>query len=170
MVAYSPGAVRARSEAARTGGASMERKEPPTPASAAGPSGIQDEIRREHEALRALLARIENTRLLSDLVPLLATLRAELEEHFVTEERPEGLHAAVVNQEPRYMHALEVILHEHREFLHEADELLARSRACLEQKENILRDVLRLSHRLHEHESRETALLTNTLYIDLGRS
>jgi len=143
----------------------MTGREPSTRSS----QETRDAIHREHESLRALLHRLEGTQQLADLVPLMAQLRAELEEHFETEERPEGLHAAIQDRAPRYERALHVILDEHREFLTLAQDILTRARACLEQKEHILRDVLRLAHRLHDHEARETQLLTDTYYVDLGR-
>ena len=129
----------------------------------------REAIDREHASLRELLQRIKQTQQLADLVPLMATLRDELVEHFATEERPEGLHAAIANREPRHGRALQVILDEHKEFLALAETILSRARACLEEKEGILRDVLRLANRLHDHEVRETELLTDTLYTDLGR-
>lgn len=139
--------------------------EPPNQAS----RETRDAIQREHESLRGLLARIEQTTQLADLVPLVERLHEELVEHFETEERPEGLHAAIENREPRYERALHVILDEHKEFLALAADVLSRAKICLAQKETILRDVLRLATRLHDHEARETELLADTYYIDLGR-
>ena len=144
----------------------MTGREPPSHAS----QETRDAIHREHESLRSLLSRIEGTSQLADLVPLVAELRRELEEHFATEERPEGLHAAIQDRDPRYERALHVILDEHREFLAVAEDVLGRARNCLEAKEAILRDVLRLSNRLHDHEARETELLADSHYTDLGQN
>lgn len=143
----------------------MTGREPPAQSS----QETREAIRREHESLRGLLSRIEHAGQLAELVPLVVRLREELEEHFATEERPEGLHAAIENREPRYERALHVILDEHKEFLALADDVVGRAKACLEQKEVILRDVLRLCTRLHDHEVRETELLSDTYYLDLGR-
>jgi hypothetical protein len=142
----------------------MTGREPPMQAS----RETRDAIHQEHESLRAMLRRIEGTQQLADLVPLMTQLLQALEEHFATEERPDGLHAAIQDREPRYGRALHVILDEHREFLALAREILARARTCLEQKEVVLRDVLRLANRLHDHEARETELLTDTFNTDLG--
>ena len=144
----------------------MTGREPPSHAS----HETRDAIHREHESLRGLLGRIEAASQLADVVPLVAELRAELEEHFATEERPEGLHAAIQDRDPRYERALHVILDEHQEFLATADDVLTRARQCLEAKEIILRDVLRLANRLRDHEARETELLADSYYTDLGRN
>jgi len=125
-------------------------------------------IHREHESLRQLLARIRATQDLGTLIPQLEHLRQELEEHFATEERPDGLHRVISTREPRYVKRLEEILEEHRSFLADLDRILGAARESLQGLSGVFHDVENLVLRLHAHEARETQLLTDTAYIDLG--
>ncbi|MFN8178931.1 MAG: hemerythrin domain-containing protein [bacterium] len=125
-------------------------------------------IHREHETLRALLTRIKATKELPALLQLLEQLRAQLEDHFQTEERPDGLHAVILGREPRFATALERILDEHKAILKDVDELLVTTRDCVTRSDALVGHVLRLAEHLHDHELRETQLFADTSFIDLG--
>jgi hypothetical protein len=126
-------------------------------------------IRREHEELKGVLRRIEETRELGELVPLLSKLGVLLEAHFATEEGPEGLRAAVAKLEPRHDSRLREILEEHSVFLRELERLAESARECLERTiPGILQEVAGLCARLREHEAKENELLLDATYTDIG--
>lgn len=126
-------------------------------------------IAQQHKELRDTLARVIETTNLERLIPLLEDLRHQLRVHFADEEGEGGLADAIGESAPRHMRAVEVLFDEHREFLQTLGGLIERCQALLlGPKAEILRDVQSLSERLHEHEARETDLLTDSVYTDVG--
>ena len=128
------------------------------------------DIETQHRELRHMLGAIEATSELSQLVPLLERLRTELRAHFADEEREDGgLAEAVGATAPRHLRRLGELLGEHRRLLDAVDELIARGRALMHDAvRDLLRDTGALSRQLKRHEARETALLTDALYADIG--
>lgn len=126
-------------------------------------------IAQQHQELRDTLHRIAEATSLERLVPLLEKLHEQLGEHFADEEGEGGLADAIGESAPRHLRAVEALFHEHREFLEGVSGLIARCHALLQgPKAEILQEVQTLSQRLHQHEVRETDLLTDAVYTDVG--
>ena len=126
-------------------------------------------IAQQHQELRDTLKQVAETTSLERLVSLLEKLREQLREHFADEEGEEGLAQAIGDSAPRHLRALEVLFDEHREFLELVGGMIERCQALLTgPKAEILRDVHTLTKRLHQHEARETDLLTDSVYTDVG--
>ncbi len=142
---------------------SSERPGPePTPAA-------HQQIQEEHSRLKEVLEQISGTTELEVLVPLLQDFRTLLLGHFRHEEEAGGLHAAVSEPQPHLRGQVDQVLGEHRELLDGLDTILGAAREILEvTTPNILLDVADMTRRLRDHEIRETELLTDAKYIDLG--
>jgi DNA mismatch repair ATPase MutS len=126
-------------------------------------------IAQQHQELRDTLKQVAETTSLERLVSLLEKLREQLREHFADEEGEEGLEQAIGESAPRHLRALEALFDEHREFLEVVGGMIERCQALLMgPKAEILRDVQTLTERLHQHEARETDLLTDSVYTDVG--
>jgi hypothetical protein len=126
-------------------------------------------IHDEHRQLKALLETVSSARDLTTLVPLLVELRPLLGSHFAHEEAADGLREAVTGPHPRLDERVDAILAEHRTFLDDLGDILERSREVQNVTiPNLLLDVADLTRRLHDHEIRETELLTDAMYTDLG--
>ena len=128
------------------------------------------DLETQHRELREMLDAIEQTAELSQLVALLEELRTELRAHFVDEERGDGgLAEAVGTAAPRHLRRLEELLREHGRLLDGVDELIARGRTLMNDAvRDLVRDARALSRQLKRHEARETGLLTDALYADIG--
>lgn len=126
-------------------------------------------IAQQHREMRETLERVTAITSLETLVPLLKRLREQLREHFADEEGEGGLAQAVGESAPRHVRAIESLFGEHREFLESVKGLIERSEALLTgPKAKILRDVKALAERLHRHEAKETELLQDSVYTDMG--
>lgn len=129
----------------------------------------KDRIDAEHHTLRGLVDQIDGSRDLASLVPLLGELRRLLEEHFAHEEEADGMTQLVRSVVPQHMSTLDALFDEHRVFLTEVDTLRERVRACLD---GPMREIFDRAHdlaqRLHDHEARETGLLSDAMYEDEG--
>jgi hypothetical protein len=129
----------------------------------------REAIQKEHAELRELLTEVNATKDLPALLPLLEKLRELLNEHFATEDGPDGLHKAIARSEPRFMQSLQEISDEHRVFLVDLDRMIALARTCINGPiAQILKGISDLSQKLHDHEVRETELLVDATYTDIG--
>jgi hypothetical protein len=129
----------------------------------------EERIRQEHSNLKALLERVEATTDLSGLRDLVVDLRGMLGRHFVTEEEPDGFYESVAASAPHLAVRIERLLAEHAAFLADLDELVGRIESCLAGPvAELRRDAAALSKRIREHEQRETDLLSDSVYNDLG--
>jgi iron-sulfur cluster repair protein YtfE (RIC family) len=126
-------------------------------------------IRDEHARLRTLLDRVRAETDLRQLVPLLGQLRRQLEEHFATEEAPDGFPAAVRSQ-PRFASLLDEVMEEHRQFLRQLDDIQESVRRCVEDGDRAHAAAVALAAELHEHEIKENELLIDIAYTDLGEA
>ena len=128
------------------------------------------DIETQHRELRELLGAVEASAELTQLVPLLEQLRSELQAHFADEEREEGgLAEAVGASAPRHLRRLEELLGEHAHLLETVDELIVRGGALLHGAvRDVVRDTRALGRQLRRHEARETELLTDAVYADIG--
>ncbi len=126
-------------------------------------------IRDEHESLKEVLERLASTTDLEVVATLLKDLRGHLAAHFEHEEGAGGMHDAVSDPNPHLEGLVKEILAEHREFLNDLDGILEGAREVIDvTTPNILLDVANLTRRLHDHEIRETELLTDAKFTDLG--
>jgi len=133
--------------------------------------GSKDQIAHEHGVLKETLGRMEKTYDLKVLVPMLQEFRTRLEVHFTREEAPSGFHEIIGDTAPHLLAYLQRLFDEHRELLVEVDRLSEKARVCLEGPlAEVMRDVAALSQRIQVHEARETSLLGDAMYTDLGES
>ena len=131
----------------------------------------EETIEKDHHAIKEIQERLEATTDLHILLPILEELRLSLVAHFAREEAPEGMHEIIADMAPNTVASLQNILGEHQDFLDRLDSLIERGRACLTGPlAEILHDASALSESLHDHEARETALFTDAVFTDLGRS
>lgn len=125
----------------------------------------------DHRALRTLISRVESTRDIRQLQPLLEELDRLLESHFRSEEAPDGLKGIIRDTAPYRLGQLEHLLESHRDFLGTLRDLREEVQELVEGPvEDVLRNLSALCGRLEEHEAAETRILTDSLYTDLGES
>ncbi len=128
-------------------------------------------IEEDHDEIKEILGRMQATTDPHVLLPVLEELRGALREHFAREEEPDGMHEIVTSMAPNSVASLQNILGEHEVFTERLDRLIERARACVEgPMARILHDAAELSESLHDHEARESALFTDAVFTDLGRS
>ncbi len=131
----------------------------------------RDQIAHEHSALKESLGRMEKTSDLRVLVPMLEEFRMRLEIHFTREEAPSGFHEIIGDTAPHLLANLQRLLDEHRELLAQVNRVSEKARACLDGPlAEVMREVTALSQRVQVHEARETSLLGDAMYTDLGES
>ena len=127
------------------------------------------ELAEEHRKLRLAIDRVEQATDLRTLIPLLGGLHERLKEHFADEESPEGLARVVEESAPERLRHLEQLFEEHREFLAATISLMERTQALLVGPEaDILTEVQLLGRKLKAHENRETELMMDSVYFDIG--
>lgn len=127
-----------------------------------------DEIAEEHRALGVALKSLEAAADPAAILPQLEELRGLLERHFAGEEASDGLPKAVGTNAPHLLAALEGIFDEHREFLKDLDVLTAETRACIARGAELKSSVVEFVDRMREHEVRETQLIGDAVYTDVG--
>jgi hypothetical protein len=136
--------------------------------------GSFSSIMGSHEELGATLQRLaELCAALEVGVPprvsperLIPTLRAELREHFATEEA-DGYFGAITRERPSLVHSVDALKHEHEKILKEAEEL-ARLAADHRRWSSLPRPSLALMGHLRAHEHAETGLLQEFFLQDEG--
>jgi len=127
-------------------------------------------IAEEHKILGETLKRLEATTDPRLLLECLEDFRGQLERHFANEEGHDGLEEVVGKPAPHLLGSVEEIFDEHRQFLTSIDDLIARTKVLVaDPMTGILRDVEALAGRLREHEERETELVSDAIYTDLGQ-
>ncbi len=129
-----------------------------------------DEIAEEHRALGVALKGLETAGDPAAILPQLEDLRTLLERHFAGEEASDGLPDTVGTNAPHLLAALEGIFDEHREFLKDLDVLAAETRACLARGAELRSSVVQFVDRMREHEVRETQLIGDAVYNDVGQA
>lgn len=136
-----------------------------------GSPGSRVEIHDEHVALRDTLGKMERTSDLSVLLPMLRDLRTRIEVHFAREEAPSGFHEIIGESAPHLLSYLQRLFEEHRELVTDLEALTEKARICLEGPvADVLKDMAAFSQRIQVHEARETSLLGDAMYTDLGES
>ena len=128
-------------------------------------------IEREHKALAEILGQLASTTDLKILIPILDGLRARLETHFAMEEGPAGLHGVIGDSAPHLLTYMQRLFDDHKKLLTSIDGLTERARQCNDGPLSaVLREAASFSEELRRHEARETALLGDAMYTDLGDS
>jgi len=125
-------------------------------------------IDEEHRQLRGTLEALERGGDPHKLAPLLERLQHQLEHHFQEEEGPEGLSHAVQTSMPHNARLLEDLSAEHGAFLSRTSTLRHRLDGVEAALERIQEDLVTLCGDLRRHEARETQLLTDSVFLDIG--
>jgi hypothetical protein len=149
----------------------MQEDKPVIGSMTAGAARKKAEFFEDHRALQVVLGRVEGTRDLNLLVPLLEELHRLLQGHFSREEAPDGPYNTIEEAAPHHLGRLQELVGEHRAFLANVRELEGKVRACLDGPVAEIHDAVRhLCDRLQQHEADETSLFMDALYTDLGES
>jgi len=128
-----------------------------------------EEIHEEHRLLGEMLRDLEGSRDLFGLPGKLGELRRRLVDHFETEEAADGLYAVVERSGSHLLGRVQQVVDEHARFLATIDQLSASVKACLDGPVQEIRGGIEgLVAALRDHEARETELLSDALYTDLG--
>jgi hypothetical protein len=126
-------------------------------------------IEEDHKILRELLGRIEGSADLCQLQGLMAELKPLLVEHFEREDADTGFPDIVRSNAPDRMAVVEELAGEHDEILAMIEGLEGRIRELLEgPAAQLFREGVELAEKLRRHESRETDLLLDVMYTDMG--
>jgi hypothetical protein len=122
-----------------------------------------------HRRMREMVQGIQETSDLDELGRRLRELRTLLQEHFRTEEAPDGFYESLRTAAPCRPVTLDALKGEHAAFLASADGIAQRIRACLETTvAELIMDVHGLLREVRDHEARENAMLMDIVYTDLG--
>jgi hypothetical protein len=128
-----------------------------------------DQVVEEHRRIKQSLDRLDHITDLRLMVPLLQELRILLDEHFEQEEAPDGFPAMIAEPAPHHARILDELFDEHKIILKTLDGVIANALFCLNGPfATIRREVTTVCLQLRAHETRETELLTDTVYTDLG--
>lgn len=125
------------------------------------------QVEEEHESLKEMFGHIEDARDLPALRPLLEDLEDLLVRHFALEEGQGGLFESIVMAKPRFLSRVEEIKAEHRVLLADLQILLGRVRSK-SPPEATLRDARHFALRMQDHEHRETELIAEVAFTELG--
>ena len=129
----------------------------------------RDQAREAHQKIRQATGRLGSASDLRELLQHLHELRLQIAPHFTDEERPDGFFDLIRARSARHLGAVKQLENEHRVLLGAIDGLAEQARACLAGPvAHILKEAAELARLLHEHETREDALLGDALYIDIG--
>lgn len=131
--------------------------------------GTKEQALEEHRRIQQVVRRVGEA---SDLVELLRRLdefRAFIVPHFAEEEGSGGFFDQIRARAARHLDQVQQLEAEHGRLLDEIDRLADQARACLAGPvAEVLRRAGLLARGLFDHEARETRLLVDTLYIDVG--
>jgi chromosome segregation ATPase len=125
-------------------------------------------IDQEHRELRGTLEAVERCGDPHELASMLERLQHQLEHHFEEEEGPEGLAQAAQTSIPQNARLLEHLFEEHGAFLSRTSTLRNRLEGVEAALARIREDVVTLCGDLRRHEERETQLLTDSVFLDIG--
>ena len=131
--------------------------------------GTKDQAQEAHRMIQQATKGIAGARTLVELLHRLQELRLLIAPHFTDEERPDGFFDLIRARSSRHLGAVKQLETEHQALLGAIDGLAEQARACLAGPvAHILKEAAELARRMHEHETREDALLGDALYIDIG--
>ena len=141
----------------------------PEEASPSTTDPARERIETEHRLLRETFAKLGDQHGLQETVELLEELKVLLVPHFAREEDEDGFPALTSESNLIFAEQLERICIEHREIIAALDQLLDTGRRALEGPvREVIEGARQLAQDLHEHEERETNLIMDALYVDLG--
>lgn len=127
-----------------------------------------EQVLDDHRKIKLLIAKIEDTSDLSLLVPSLQELTLMLEEHFAEEEAPDGF-PRIIESAPHHARTLEHLFEEHQKILVALQNITQNALTCLQGPiAAVRRDVATLCETLRTHEATETAMLTDSVFQDIG--
>ena len=121
----------------------------------------RDEELPEHQDLNGVLRQVHDTAELPAIRPLLAHLQELLRRHFRAEEGNDGLFDSIQKRAPRLRVKVEECRQEHRE-------LLKFLKGLINQTFVMQRDAKRFVQQLRDHEAKESELINDSMYVDLG--
>lgn len=127
-----------------------------------------ERIDQEHRELRGTLEEMERGGDPHELASLLERLQHQLKHHFEEEEGPEGLAQAAQTSIPQNARLLEHLFEEHGAFLSRTSTLRNRLDGVEAALARIQEDLVTLCGDLRRHEERETQLLTDSVFLDIG--
>lgn len=137
-----------------------------------GPAGGDGEslnkIANEHRELRRTLELLEDAREPHLLASLLGHLNGQLTAHFAEEEDEDGLAAIVQQAAPHHLVHLDRLFREHREFESRIGDLAGRFDAINRELDGVRESIRELCQALRDHEERESSLITDAVYTDIG--
>lgn len=131
-------------------------------------TGNLAQIDEEHRELRKTLEALERGGQPHEIASLVERLQHQLEHHFEEEEGPEGLAQTAQTSIPQNARLLEHLFDEHRAFLSRTSTLRNRLEGVEAALARIQEDVVTLCGDLRRHEARETQLLTDSVFLDIG--
>ena len=132
--------------------------------------GVEEQILTEHQKIRELVERIENSRSLVELLDLLKEFHTVLELHFMSEEAPDGFFDSMRTTGSRPLTKVDQLEKEHWALLATVDRVSEEARVCLAGPvAAVLTEARALARRIRTHEAAENALLLDTMYTDLGQ-
>jgi len=130
-----------------------------------------EEILERHGTLLGLLGSLRDAEELASVVELLSMLLVFLPTHFAHEEGPEGLVPLIRTRAPGREREVRALLDEHASILTDVSALLAQARSCGEGSvASIQAEIQSAVRRLLSHEERESELISDVLYTDIGGS
>ncbi len=115
----------------------------------------------QHHELNGALKRLRQSSDLENLRPLLQDLKNLLPRHFEAEEHIDGLFDSIERKAPRLSNQVQECREEHRHLLATLEELSERTAG-------LRRDTRKFLRQLRGHEAKETEMLNDSMYIDLG--
>ncbi len=129
----------------------------------------KDQVQEAHRKIQQATRGIATARTLVELLQRLQEFRLLIAPHFTDEEKPDGFFDLIRARSSRHLGTVKQLENEHQALLGEVDGLAEQARACLAGPvAHILKEAADLARRLSEHEARESMLLVDALYIDIG--
>jgi len=125
-------------------------------------------IEEQHRNLRQTLEELEEASDPKQIAILLDRVNTQLADHFAEEEAPDGFALTIANTLPQNQTRLDQIFEEHADFLNRMS-LLKRQIEEIQLSLATVRDELKyLCNDLRLHEERETRLVTDAVFTDVG--
>ena len=122
----------------------------------------------EHEMINAQMRRVAAATSLENLLGLLEDLVPSLLAHFEGEEQPNGVIDAMRVAYPNAGVHLQRLVDDHKRMRAELDILVARVQQALDLEHAVRTRVSDFMADIQDHESRESELLVDLVYTDLG--
>ncbi len=122
------------------------------------PAEIAEALDADHDQLRELLGRLQETTDRAALTETLEELTHALREHFLQEEHAKGLYGLLAARPRQHPSGIAGLVTEHKEILLDLGHLVALCRERPAPTQELVRVASEISQRLHDHERREMEL------------